>query len=185
MMGDVRSEKSIETIKKALLRLLLAKRLEDISMSELAREAGVSRSTLYAHFGNVPDVYAVLVLDVLRGMRPLATHLHCSDCVESGTRPFCAVVREAGDYEPVVRDARFLPLMFDMVDQGILPSNAVNLYAQLGMSRMQADALFRFQISGCYAVALSDVSAGEWDVVQRTLDAFIRGGVSAVRVPIA
>lgn len=183
-MQDARVEKSVEAVKQALLRLLVAKRLEDVSMSELAREAGVSRSTLYAHFGNVPDVYAVLVLDVLRGLRPLGVHLHCSDCVESGTRPFCMLVRDAGAYDPVVRDARFLPMMFDMVDQGIVPSSTANIYAQLGMSRMQANALLRFQISGCYAVALADVSPGEWDVVQRTLDAFIRGGINAVRVPL-
>lgn len=184
-MGDARSEKSIDAVKGALLRLLVAKRLEDISMSELAREAGVSRSTLYSHFGNVLDVYAVLVVDVAGNMRSLGTHLHCSDCVEEGSRPFCQVLREAGDYAPVVRDARFLPMMFALAEQGGIGGGALNLYAQLGMSRLQANALFRFQISGCYAVALADVSPGEWDVVQRTLDAFVRGGIAAVRVPIA
>ena len=39
-------------------------------------------------------------------------------------------------------------------------------------------------MSGCYAVAMSDVPNGEWEVVQRTLDAFIRGGLNAVRVPL-
>lgn len=183
-MDDIRAERSVAAIKKALLRLMVAKRIEDISMSELAREAGVSRSTLYMHFGNVPDVYALLVLDVLVNLRSLGSHLHCSDCVEADTRPFCVILREAGEYAPVVRDARFLPLMFEIVEQGGIAGSALNLYAQLGLSDMQARALFRFQISGCYAVALADVSPGEWDIVQRTLDAFIRGGVAAVRVPL-
>ena len=55
-MEDARFERCGEAIRQALLRLLVGKRIEDVSMSELAREAGVSRSTLYAHYGNVLDV---------------------------------------------------------------------------------------------------------------------------------
>lgn len=181
---DARFERSAEAIKQALLRLMVARRLEDVSMAQLAREAGVSRSTLYAHFGNVLDVYAALVADFLGGLRSLEMHLHCSDCREAGQRPFCVALREAGPYEPVVRDGRFLSLLFSLVDQGSFGGDLLGIYASLGTSRLQAWALYRFQMSGCYAVALSSVPAGEWDVVQRTLDAFIRGGINAVRVSV-
>lgn len=86
-MKDARFEKSAEAIKQAFLRLLVARRLEDISMSELAREAQVSRSTLYAHFGNVEEVYHALVMEFLAKLRSLNTHLHCSDCVDAGDAP--------------------------------------------------------------------------------------------------
>lgn len=183
-MEDARFERCGEAIRQALLRLLVGKRIEDVSMSELAREAGVSRSTLYAHYGNVQDVYAALVVEFLGGLRSLESHLHCSDCARPGNRPFCVALREAGPYAPVVRDERFLPLLFALVEQGAFPGGASNMFSGLGMSRMQAEALYRFQMSGCYAVALADVSEGEWDIVQRTLDAFIRGGINAVRVPL-
>lgn len=181
-MEDARYEKSAKAIKQALLRLLAGKRLEDVSMSELARAAGVSRSTLYAHYGNVQDVYAALVAEFLGGLRSLESHLHCGDCARSGSRPFCVALREAGVYAPVVRDERFLPMLFALVEQGSFASGTANMFSGLGVSRMQAEALYRFQMSGCYAVALADVSAGEWDVIQRTLDAFIRGGINAVKV---
>ena len=184
-MEDARFEKSAAAIKQALLRLLVGKRLEDVSMSELAREADVSRSTLYSHYGNVQDVYAALVVEFLGGLRSLESHLHCNECTGQGSRPFCVALREAGPYAPVVRDERFLPMLFALVEQGAFPGGASNMFSGLGMSRMQADALYRFQMSGCYAVALADVSTGEWDVIQRTLDAFIRGGINAVRVPLA
>ena len=183
-MGDARYEKTDVAIREALLRLLTGRKLEDVSMSDLASEAGVSRSTLYAHYGNVQDVYAALVVEFLGDLRSLESHLRCSDCVQSG-RPFCVALREAGPYAPVVRDERFMPLLFALVEQGAFPGGVSNMFSDLGMSRMQADALYRFQMSGCYAVALADVSTGEWDIVQRTLDAFIRGGISAVRVPLA
>ena len=184
-MGDARYEKRDAAIREALLRLLTGGKLEDVSMSDLASEAGVSRSTLYAHYGNVQDVYAALVIEFLGDLRSLESHLRCSDCVQSSGRPFCVALREAGPYAPVVRDERFMPLLFALVEQGAFPGGVSNMFSDLGMSRMQADALYRFQMSGCYAVALADVSTGEWDIVQRTLDAFIRGGISAVRVPLA
>lgn len=181
---DARFERSSDAIKQALLRLMVACRLEDVSMAQLAREAGVSRSTLYAHFGNVLDVYAALVVDFLGGLRSLKMHLHCSDCEKAAQRPFCVALREAGPYEPVVRDGRFLGILFSLAEQGAFGSDLLGIYAGLGTSQLQAQALYRFQMSGCYAVALSSVPAGEWDVVQRTLDAFIRSGINAVRVKV-
>lgn len=184
-MKDARYEKSTDAIKGALLRLLAGRRLEDVSMSELAREAGVSRSTLYAHYGNVQDAYSALVIEFLGGLRSLESHLHCGDCARSGSRPFCVALREAGVYAPIVRDERFLTMLFELVEHDAFSSGVSNMFSELGVSRMQAEALYRFQMSGCYAVALADVSAGEWDIIQRTLDAFIRGGINAVRVPLS
>lgn len=183
-MADARFEKSGAAIREALLRLLVARRLDDITMSELARMAGVSRSTLYAHFGNVQEAYLALVGEFLAGLRSLGAHLHCGDCGASGERPFCVALRDAGPYAPVVRDARFLPTLFALAEEGGLAGGMLDAFLGLGMSRLQAEALFRFQMSGCYAVALSEVPDGEWEVVQRTLDAFIRGGMGAVRVPL-
>ncbi|MBQ1449552.1 MAG: TetR family transcriptional regulator, partial [Eggerthellaceae bacterium] len=42
-------------VKEALLALLAKKQLADITVSELSREAHVSRSTFYEHFGNPAD----------------------------------------------------------------------------------------------------------------------------------
>ena len=53
-------------IKEALLALLAKKQLADITVSELSREAHVSRSTFYEHFGNPADVYDAVVRDYIR-----------------------------------------------------------------------------------------------------------------------
>ena len=49
-MTDRRTRKSDEAIRAAFLRLLFTIRFETISMSRLAAEADVSRSTLYQHY---------------------------------------------------------------------------------------------------------------------------------------
>ena len=48
-------------VKEALLALLAKKQLADITVSELSREAHVSRSTFYEHFGNPADVYDAML----------------------------------------------------------------------------------------------------------------------------
>ena len=53
--------KTESAIRSALLSLLAKKTLADITVSELAREAHVSRSTFYEHFGNPADVYDSIV----------------------------------------------------------------------------------------------------------------------------
>ena len=49
-MTDRRTRKSDEAIRAAFLRLLFSVRFETISMSRLAAEADISRSTLYQHY---------------------------------------------------------------------------------------------------------------------------------------
>ena len=73
---QTRTEKSV---KDALLKLLAVKPLAVITVSELAREAHVSRSTFYEHFGNPGDVYDVLMAEISGEMSPLMSQVACSD----------------------------------------------------------------------------------------------------------
>lgn len=65
-------------VKEALLSLLAEKPLADITVSELARKAHVSRSTFYEHFGNPADVYDALVRDYASDTLPLMSQITCS-----------------------------------------------------------------------------------------------------------
>ena len=55
-MTDHRTENTRHAIKEALLRLLTAKPLAQVTVAELAAEAGVSRSTFYVHYANTQRV---------------------------------------------------------------------------------------------------------------------------------
>ena len=55
MNEDPRQRRTRESLGAALARLLAAKSLDDISVAELCREAGVHRTTFYAHADSVRD----------------------------------------------------------------------------------------------------------------------------------
>jgi len=55
--NDVRSRFTQTTIKKSLLKLLSDTPLKNITVSELCKEAGITRGTFYNHFYDVYDIY--------------------------------------------------------------------------------------------------------------------------------
>lgn len=180
-MVDARSRKSQEAIKSALLDLLGKKPLDAVTMTELARKAAVSRSTLYAHFGNVQEVYEELVIEFNRTLQPLEMRLHCEECVVSDSRPMCVALRDSGRYRPVVTDGRFMSTLLERLRPNRFENRTFRVYQELGLDAELAWAACCFQMSGCYAVALSQPESADWPRIQRMLDAFIRGGINALR----
>ena len=166
-------------VRDALLRLLGSKKLADVTVSELAREAGVSRSTFYEHFGNPADVYDTLVAEFAEQLSPMADQIACSESPQPAKKPFCTLVRDGGALSPVVDDDRFLPAF--LTEQNTVHNHDMHgVLVRAGYSEMEASALCTFQLSGCFSAARSTVAtAEEWEGVRTAIDRFILGGMSA------
>ena len=66
--GEYRSSKRSKTlIKKALLKLMHEKKFEEISVTDIVREADINRGTFYAHYSNVQDVIRKMEEEMLVG----------------------------------------------------------------------------------------------------------------------
>lgn len=171
--------KTIPAIKAALVDLLREKSLADITVSELSRVAGISRSTFYQHFGNPADVYDALVADLGGQTSPMLEQVVCSDSFRPSKRPFCALVRDGGRFGALVGEDRFLSSFLDQYDT----DHRHDLYDVLvsaGYTDREASALCSFQLSGCFSAARScDASPSEWEDVRAVIDRFILGGISA------
>ena len=183
--SDPRYVQSEHAICDALARLLEHKALSSITMSELAREAGVSRGTLYAHFNNVCEAYERAVMLFYKRTQTLDEHFSCATCRESRTtRAYCECLRDAGSYASVVADERFLPTTMHVYDPKGLHMLKEKLQAA-GMPEQLAHAICLFQMSGCYSVATSTAASDEeWRQCQEALDRFIQGGLSALGVEL-
>ena len=185
------------TIRHALLELMATKELGNVTVAELCRTANVSRGTFYAHYNNVIDVYAQLLEELTQKLCPLLPalgqpnrgdeyeerggHVRCDElCNARGRLPFCQIARDAGAFEPITREDRFLG---DLIDNAGLPENG-DLEAYLmehGYDWQQARVIRMFQMAGCFMVATrSHVGEGDWPRIRELIDRFIAGGIDAL-----
>lgn len=175
--GSVRTKRDI---KRALLELLDKKSLDAITMSELARKAQVSRSTLYQHYGNVHEVFTAVVGDFDAQTAPVMTQLECYEGAEpEGTLPFCTLLRTPDAYQRAVDDPRFLDTL---IGEGTLLKDHTFYQALVaaGYSPTVALALSVFQINGCFnAVKKFGADEATWREVRDAIDTFICGGLHA------
>ena len=167
-------------IKRAFLTLLSRKPLADITITELAREAKVSRSTFYAHFNNLSDVYESLVEEFDDSTAPMLPHLQC---LESGVceeeQLFCTLLRESTRYRPIISEDRFLASYLSS-SNSVAKHDMYAVLTEAGYTDAQAQALCKFQLSGCFSAALeSRVGDEEWRAIRMAIDTFVKGGIRA------
>lgn len=175
----VYSTKTEKAIKDGLVQLLSVKTLNDITVSELAREAHVSRSTFYEHYNNPADVYDALVKDVSGEMSSLMSQVTCMDNLNRPGKPFCSLVRDSGQFSPVVRDIRFMDTLIKR-SSVFREHDLMSILTEAGYTQQQADAICSFQMMGCYSAArASRATDAEWAEIRSIIDRFILGGIAA------
>lgn len=171
--------KTEESIKSALVALLARKPLSDISVSELAREAHVSRTTFYEHFGNPVDVYDSLIAAFTHDLSPLMEQVACTGELQPRGKPFCERLREGGPYAPVVNEDRFLGSYLAREKQ-LEQHDLFGMLVKAGYTEAQARALCSFQLTGCFSAARSaNATDAEWEGIKAAIDRFILGGIAA------
>ncbi len=178
---DARFIRSEERMQHALLALLQHKPLADIGVTELAREAQVSRATFYAHYENVNDVYEQLVQRFMSDIQGFDEHFDCVGNAKScPSQSYCERIREANEYVGVARDAHFFTTMMAFLEE----SESFSLKEQLveaGIPKDIARALTLFQMSGCHTLATSErMNNANWPQIRQAVDRFIEGGVAAL-----
>lgn len=174
-----------QAVKSALLKLLAKKSLFDISVTELAREAGISRTTFYEHYGNPSDVYDELMGDFSRELSPVLAQVACSDRFKPTGVPFCARLRSGGELGSLVDDDRFLGSFLSR-SENLEEHDLYGVLTGAGYTAVQAKALCTFQLAGCYSAAQStQATDAEWEEVKAVIDRFILGGVSACLASVA
>lgn len=109
-MSDIRNKRTERAICQAMLDLMKEKPFARLSVTDVATAAGISRSTFYAHYANLEEVFSALVREFHDTVRNLGVHLHCAADIEDANmqkRPYCMALRDAGSFEPLVKDPHY------------------------------------------------------------------------------
>lgn len=181
-MANAKSRRAEQALVEALHALLQHKQLSDISVSELARKANVSRSTFYVHFDNVADVFDKAVREGDPRTASISEGLGIVRCTDKDKTPFCESLRCRGKRTAMMHDPHYLNALFS--NNNLTGKRLyIDHLKHAGLSAYVAEAIYRFQLSGCYAAATAnDYTDEEWTNCRTALDTFIRAGMEALGV---
>ncbi len=128
--NNARSQASRQALRKALLTLLETQELSEITAAQLCREAGVNRSTFYAHYENMWDVLEELEKEMDNAMLSQFRWVSDTNSAMLDKRSFLIITEQIASYpaffrarlnNPSVRDGRFKLGMDWLMDQVVLP----------------------------------------------------------------
>lgn len=180
---DRRTLYTRKAIQDAFLRVKRTKEYNTITVTDICREAEISRGTFYAHFNNIAEVLNALLDDALVGMDYLREYLSVTQPDAKCAHPFCRFVRE---------NTKLRCILFDDALGHIVVKKLAAIYKEAYMQELrnkgavltdqETDALFYFQINGCFAVSkrYSNLENMEWCSVQKVIDQFIKGGINSI-----
>lgn len=176
-----RNNPTLERIDQALLGLLEDTALARIKVVELCAKARVSRTTFYNHYSNVDEVYRALVRRLVVETSSLLPQLRCSTCATGGRKkPLCELIRTSGAYHSLLNEDRFMAT-FLSESAAAFDEEALGIFAEACGDEGITFALYAFQLHGCIGAARAVPESEDWQPVKQALDAFIRGGLAAVR----
>jgi len=99
---DARYKAIDEAIEKAIFALLKRKRYDDFTVKDICAEAGINRSTFYAHFQDINDVMIKVEQGIAKKMKAAMAPIHevgaTSSLDERSFASFFAFVRDNKDF---------------------------------------------------------------------------------------
>ncbi len=128
--NNSRSQASRQALRQALLTLLEKQELSEITAAQLCREAGINRSTFYAHYENMWDVLAELEEEMDNALLAQFRWVRDTQSAMLDKRSFLIITEQIASYpaffrarlnNPSVRDGRFKIGMDWLMDQVIFP----------------------------------------------------------------
>lgn len=181
---DRRTIYTKKAIKNAFLRIKRNKDYNMITIADICREAEISRGTFYAHFSNIAEVLDVLLDEALSNMDYLREYISVPGA-STGPQcayPFCRFVRDSKELRCVLFDDALHPVVIKKLAELYRDDFVREIHGRAGsLSEKEAEALFYFQINGCFAVSkkYSSLENEGWCPVQNMLDHFIKGGINS------
>lgn len=181
---DRRTLYTRHSIKEAFLRLKRSKTYNAITISDICKAAQISRSTFYLHYGNTHEVLDEVLNDAVSNIRDLMEHLSDAEISRKPGCPYplCKYVRESRDCRCIFFDDSLTGQIIDKLSEIYKERFIERMQAGTKLTSLQLEALFYFQVSGCFSVSkrFHDLSEEIWCPLQLGIDQFVKSGFAGI-----
>ena len=167
---DRRVERSRRAIKEAFSRLLAERTLDQITVSALAREAGVDRKTFYQHFGSIDGLVDVVVDDAVSRVMDVVASSIKPLAVESPNNAVAAIKAFSHTINVAVRDimlARHVAVVAPVSLEDITTRVSRSLERELDSRHIKVRGVSSEVLDYCMVFALNG-AIGIWRAWDRT-----------------
>jgi len=178
---DERIKTTRKKIESAFLRLKDGRSFKDISVADVCREAGVSRSTFYSRYGTMENLLASTIDSILSNLsfKEKVLRINRWDGAPSGDS-MCMYVRSHPETHCLFYDGEMHDII---VERNMLRCSDKNweIMSEYGdIDRERFDDLQRYQIYGCLSMMKlhADSSDDVWRKTKDIIDQMIRMHIS-------
>lgn len=167
-------------IRDSFLNLKRTRSYNDITITDLCREAQISRGTFYLHYSNIRDVLEEVLDEAVSRTYGVLDLIDppsggCRDC----TWPLCHFLRRNPKYHALFYDESLSDTIVDIIARRSLDDFVARMQQRTDLPEEACRAVFYFQLSGCLAVCRKNASCSEeqWKNVRSAVDTILEMGI--------
>ena len=182
---DRRAAYSRMVIKEALLLLKKNKSFNEITITDICREAQINRGTFYLHYHNTMEVLDELMDEVLEQTldNPRFSGLdydYSDPFTEDKCRvPICEIIRQSEEYKCIFLDEALTSYIASKIMKRHVDNFVLTMSEKTKLSEDELHNFYYFRLMGCLAVVRKtiDYPDKEWRSVKEVIDNMQREGV--------
>lgn len=187
---DRRTQYTINIVKEAFLELINNHPYSQITVTQLCRQAEITRSTFYLHFNNLTDVLNVVLDDALMisknsaGSLPNVSELSI-DCLKQNESllPTCQRIASATKYRALLMDPDLSEYIIGRIANHERDKMIPLIQRRTGLGSQDAETLFSYTLHGSFAINKRHhfIKDDEWYHEVELLNRFINAGYQSFK----
>lgn len=182
---DRRTQYTINIVKEAFLELINNHSYSQITVTQVCRQAEITRSTFYLHFNNLTDVLNIVLDDALMisknstGTLPNISELSI-DCLKQNESllPTCQRIASATKYRALLMDPDLSEYIIGRIASYEREKMIPLIQQRTGLDSQDAETLFSYTLHGSFAINKRHhfIKDDEWYHEVELLNHFINAG---------
>ncbi|WP_302117022.1 TetR/AcrR family transcriptional regulator [uncultured Limosilactobacillus sp.] len=182
---DRRTQYTINIVKEAFLELINDHPYSQITVTQVCRQAEITRSTFYLHFNNLTDVLNVVLDDALMISKNSAESLPniselSIDCLKQNESllPTCQRIASATKYRALLMDPDLSEYIIGRIASHERGRMIPLIQQRTGLNSQDAETLFNYTLHGSFAINKHHhfIKDDEWYHEVELLNRFINAG---------